>query len=134
MSEGNEILVLRDEAGAPFLMPKKVVELEELVAFSVGQDEYLLPRKKLLDAKVSEEASRSSTEAMSVRAHDGTNFLLSTEMLEDARVKSDEERAAAGNVLDADVVAHAPLDFEISPLGEQEIGMASRGFGYDFVS
>jgi hypothetical protein len=135
MAEGREILVLRDEAGTPFLVPQAVVEQEELIAFRVGEDDYLVPRKTLLESVVPETQSTDDAEGLSIRGPDGTRVWLSTDTLELARVVSAKERAAAEQMLDVDVVAHSQLAFEITPLGRGEIGYAGRGMaGRAFVS
>ena len=135
---GREILVLRDEAGTPFLVPQDVVEREELIAFRVGQDDYLVPRKTLLESVVPETKSTDDADGLSIRGADGTHVWLSADTLDLARVASDAERAAAEQMLDVDVdvVAHAPLTFEITPLGRGEMGLVGRGMmpGAAFIS
>jgi hypothetical protein len=124
---GRDVLVLRDAAGTPFLVPQDVVEREELVAFRVGEDDYLVPRKTLLESVVAEPKSLDDADGLSIRGPDGTRVWLSTDTLDSARVVSDEERAAAEQMLDVDVVAHSHLDFEITPLGRREMGFGGRG-------
>jgi hypothetical protein len=124
---GREVLVLRDEAGTPFLVPQDVVEREELIAFRVGEDDYLVPRKTLLDSVVPETKSPDDADGLSIRGPDGTRVWLSTDTLDSARVVSDEERAAAEQMLEVEVVAHTQLDFEITPLGRREMGFGGRG-------
>lgn len=136
MAEGRAILVLRDDAGTPFLVPQEVIEQEELVAFRIGDDDYLLPRKTLLESVVPETQSTNSAEGLSIRAPDGTRTWLSAETLERARAVSAEERAAAETALDVEVVAHALLDFEITPLDRSMMVIAGRGLtsGAAFIS
>lgn len=132
MAEQTNILVLRDETGTPFLIPREVVEREELVAFRVANDDYLLPRKQLLDSEVSDEAVDEDG-GLSVRTQEGAHFRLSAETLDHARVSTPEGQEAAANMFEDDVVAHS-LDFDISPLGDHELGMTGRGFGRAFIS
>ena len=136
MAESRAILVLRDEAGTPFLVPQEVVEQEELIAFRLGEDDYLLPRKTLLESLVPDNESTKDAEGLSIRAPDGTRVWLSADTLELARAVSAEERAAAEQALDLDVVAFAQLDFEITPLDRDMIGLPGRGMtpGAAFVS
>jgi hypothetical protein len=145
VTEEPAILVLRDEAGDPYLLPRQVVEQEELVAFRVGEDEYLLPRKTLLGARMpgaasdalaeigggaasarlslDESSSRvaegaATAEALSVRAPDGAYFLLGAETLERARVHSEQERAAVEQALDADVEGYARAEAGLVSLAQ----------------
>lgn len=133
---GREVLVLRAEAGTPFLVPQDVVEREELIAFRVGEDDYLIARKTLLESVVPETKSSDEADGLSIRAPDGTRVWLSTDTLDSARVVSDADRAAAEQVLDVEVVAHSHLDFEITPLGRREMGFGGRGMtpGAAYVS
>lgn len=96
MGNGRDILVLRDERGVPFLLPQQVVENEELVALRIGQDEYLVPCKELLESAVTGPQAPAAGSALSVRTPRGTEFRLSAEALERARVTSAEGHAAAG--------------------------------------
>ena len=127
MAEGREILVLRDEAGTPFLVPQAVVEQEELIAFRVGGDDYLVPRKTLLEAVVPEKQSTDDAERLSIRAADGTRVWLSTDTLEPTRAVSAEQRTAAEHMLDVDVVTFSQLDFEIVPLSRDVMAFGGRG-------
>jgi hypothetical protein len=52
MTGSQQILLLRDEDGAPFLIPQDVVERQELAAFRVGGTAYLLPRASLMETLV----------------------------------------------------------------------------------
>lgn len=129
MGNSRGILVLRDEEGAPFLVPQAVIEQEELVAFRVGENDYLIPRKTLLGSAVPDSHSADDRDGMLIRSPDGSRVWLSNDTLEDGRVDSPEERAAAQHALDIEVVPHSELDFVITPLDTHEIGIAGRGLG-----
>jgi hypothetical protein len=127
MTKGREILVLRDQAGTPYVVPQTVVEQEELVAFRVDDDDYLLARKTLLKSVVPDGEPTEVADGLLIRAPDGTRAWLSAATLDRARVVSDEERAAAAEVLEVEAVARAQLEFEITPLGRTAVGFPGRG-------
>jgi hypothetical protein len=137
MEKGRDILVLRDERGIPFLLPQQVVEKEELVALRVGEDEYLVPRKELLESALTDPQAPADGAALSVRTSRGTEFRLAAETLERARVASAEEHAAAGQVLDPGAAGPAALTFDIERVGPGTLkggrGM-ELGTGQDYLT
>lgn len=122
MSDGDqkEVLVLRDGDGNPFVVPRALLEQEELMPLRLGGESYLVPRKTLLasavagDSGVVSEAGTDTT----FETPDGVTVRLTHAQLDEARASSRTERDAVEDVLDVEVAAHA-LDFEFEPPGDR---------------
>src|SRR5262245_34183239 len=71
------ILLLRDDAGAPYLLSRELVQQQELVALRLGEAAYLLPRETLIRTRVPEEYMDAVAELMA--AGDASARLAITE-------------------------------------------------------
>jgi hypothetical protein len=147
---------LHDEDGAPYAVPRSLLEVKELVALKVGDDRHLIPRDELLGLEVQQTPGANAgpvgigdgelAGALALRATDSSYYLIPEAVLERTRVSSDGDVAAADELLlwgEAEVAAFAlqpggiqPLDFNIEPLaGGGAVGnvIPARGFSPDRI-
>jgi hypothetical protein len=122
MGDGDrkEVLVLRDGDGNPFVVPRALLEQEELMPLRLGGEDYLVPRKTLLASAVAGDSGvvAENGAATTFQTPDGVTVHLTHAQLDEARASSRTEKDAVEAILDAEVAAHA-LDFEIEPPGDR---------------
>jgi hypothetical protein len=128
MGDGDhkDVLLLRDSDGNPFVVPRALLEQEELMPLRLDGEDYLVPRKTLLASAVAGDseavAANNGAEhngaATTFRTPDGVTVSLTAAQLDEARASSPTEKDAVETVLDVEVAAHA-LDFDIGAPGDR---------------
>jgi hypothetical protein len=136
-----DILLLKDQDGVPYALPRAVVESKELVSFRARGELYLMPREELLSTEAAEPATSGSdsTEGLALRTSDSSFYVIPNTMLDRFRATSAAEVAAAETLILAgaedDVVGHMaerePLDFDIDRVQDGEGILVGRGIGHN---